>query len=80
MKISGILVDLLVKMAPKTYSLYVVYKKGARVLYVQVLCALYGMLKAALLWYQQLRKDLEEIGFVFNPYDACVANKITNNK
>jgi hypothetical protein len=33
------------------------------------------MLKAALLWYKTFRKDLEDIGFIFNPYDPCVANK-----
>ena len=38
------------------------------------------MLVAALLWYRQLRKDLEEIGFKFNPYDPCVANRRVNKK
>ena len=38
------------------------------------------MLQAALLWYKKFRKDLEEIGFVFNPYDPCVANKMVNGK
>jgi len=33
------------------------------------------MLAAALLWYKKLKKDLEGIGFKFNPYDPCVANK-----
>jgi hypothetical protein len=37
--------------------------------------AIYGMLEAALLWYKTYRKDLEDIVFVFNPYDPCVANK-----
>ena len=27
-----------------------------------------------------LKKDLESIGFVFNPYDPCVANRIVNGK
>jgi hypothetical protein len=49
-------------------------------LYVQVMKVLYGMLMAALLWYQKLRKDLEEIGFVFNPYKPCVANQLVNSK
>ena len=42
---------------------------------MQVLRALYGMLQASLLWYKKFRKDLEGIGFVFNSYDPCVANK-----
>jgi hypothetical protein len=34
------------------------------------------MLEAALLWYKTLRKDLKDKnGFVFKPYNACVANK-----
>jgi N12 class adenine-specific DNA methylase len=37
--------------------------------------AIYGMLEAALLWYKTFRKDLEDIGFIFNAYDPCVANK-----
>jgi hypothetical protein len=46
-----------------------------KVLYVEALKAIYGMLKAALLWYKTFRKDLKDIGFIFNLYDPCVANK-----
>ena len=38
------------------------------------------MLIAALLFYRKFRKDLEDIGFVFNPYDPCVANRIISSK
>ena len=38
------------------------------------------MLQAALLWYKKFRRDLEEIDFVFNPYDPCVANRIVDKK
>jgi hypothetical protein len=58
MKITGVLVDMLVQMAPETYGPYVVFENGKKVLYVQVLKALYGMLVAALLWYRQVRGDL----------------------
>jgi hypothetical protein len=75
MKITGVLVDLLVQMSPEIYGPYVVFENGRKVLYVQVLRALYGMLVAALLWYKKFRGDLEEIGFKFNPYDPCVANR-----
>ena len=47
-------------------------------LYVEILQALYRMLEVALLWYNKFRKDLEEEGFEFNPYDPCVANKMVN--
>ena len=32
--------------------------------------------KAAALWYSDLRSKLEKDGFVANPYDACVLNKL----
>ena len=38
------------------------------------------MLKASLLYYQQFTSDIEKIGYIINPYDACVANKMINNK
>ena len=74
MKITGVLVHLLVEMAPEIYVSFVVFENGKKVLYVQVLHALYGMLMASLLWYQQFCKDLEQEGFVFHPYNPCVAN------
>ena len=75
MKITGVLVDLLVAAAPEVYADYVVYENGEKVIYNQVLRALYGMLVASLLWYKNFRSDLEDHGFKFNPYDPCVANK-----
>ena len=44
MKITGVLVHLLVQLAPEVYGPYVVFENGKKVLYVQVLKALYGML------------------------------------
>ena len=60
MKITGVLVDLLVSMSPEVYGPYVMTDRHRRVLYVQVLRGLYGMLVAALLWYQHFKQDLEE--------------------
>ena len=71
-KISGVLVDLLVNKSPTDYEDYVVYENRKKVLYVKVLQAIYGMLVSALLFYLKFKKDLEEIGFVFNSYDTCV--------
>ena len=45
-----------------------------------MLQALYGMLVSALLWYKMFRADLEGQGFVFSPYDSCVANRWVNHK
>jgi len=80
MKVTGMLTDLLIKVAPDVYSPFVVYENGRKVLYLQVLKALYGMLQAALLWYKKFRSDLESIGYIFNPYDPCVANKMIDGK
>ena len=71
---------MLVKLVPEVYADYVVYEKGKKVLYVQVLKALYGMLVVALLWYKQFCGDLEKENFKFNPYDPCVANRMINGK
>jgi hypothetical protein len=79
-KITGVLVDFLIELAPELYKLFVIYENGKKVLYVQVLRALYGMLVAALLWYKKFRADLETEGFQFNPYDPCVANKLVRSK
>ena len=78
MKITGVLVDMLVQVDPQLYGSHVVYERGRKVIYVQVMKAIYGMLTASLLWYQKFRKDLEGIGFVFNNYDACIANREKN--
>ena len=76
MKITGELVDLLIKLSPCTYEGYVVYENQRKVIYVVVLRAINGMLVASLLFYRKLRKDLENIGFMFNPYDPCAANSV----
>ena len=78
MKLRGLIVDWLIKMDPRAYLDKVVYEKGKKVLYLQVLRALYGMLVAALEWYKKIKTDLERIRFEFNPYDGCVANRMVN--
>ena len=80
MKITGKLVDILIRIAPEVYSGYVVYENRQKVLYIKVLQALYSMLIAAMLWYRKFQGDLESIGFKFNPYDPCIANKIVRKK
>jgi Reverse transcriptase (RNA-dependent DNA polymerase) len=80
LKIKGALVDMLVALDQELYGKYVVFDNNEKILYVEVLKALYGMLQASLLFYKKLRKDLEEIGFEVNPYDPCVANRIINGK
>jgi hypothetical protein len=52
MKITGVLVDLKVEIDSAKYSPFVVLRNGTKTLYVELLRALYGMLIAFLLWYQ----------------------------
>ena len=65
MKIRGKLVEWLLELDPETYATHVVIEKGVKVLYVEILWAIYGMLEASLLWYRKFRAgaDSEEIGF-----------------
>ena len=75
----GRLAELMVKITPAIYRKYVtVNTKGQTILYVRLQNALYGIIKAALLFYQRFVKDLKSIGFVLNPCDPCAANKIVN--
>jgi hypothetical protein len=80
MKIKGALVDMLVAMNPELYQDYVVMERNTKVINVEVLKALYGMLESSLLFYKKLKNDLESIGFIVNPYDPCVANRMVNGK
>ena len=80
MKVRGVIVDLLLMIDAETYGKHIVYKNGKKVIYLVVLKALYGMLHSALLFYNMFRSNLEKEGFVFNPYDPCVANKDIKGK
>ena len=79
-KIRGALVEMLVDIDPGLYAPYVTYENGQKILYMDVLKAIYGMLLSALLFYKQWKKDLIAKGYEINPYDACVANKNINGK
>ena len=78
MSMKGRLAEMMGMLAPQTYRKYISVEKGQQTLYVKVHKALYGMLRSALLFYRKLRADLEHEGFVINPYDPCVANKMIN--
>ena len=55
-------------------------KKGEKILYAHMSKAFYCFLKSALDFYNKLRSDLEGGGFIINPCDPCVANKVVNDK
>ena len=79
LKFVGESVDIMCKVDNK-YTAYVSYENGKKVLYLQLLKALYGTLRAALLWYELYVTKLQALGFELNPYDLCVANKQVNGK
>ena len=76
------LAELMVQVAPNLYRKNItVNRKGtAMILYVKIQTSLYGLLRSALLFYKKLVADLESDGFMLNPYDSCVANKVVNLK
>ena len=79
MLLRGKLAEMMVQVYPIMYRKYVTYSpNGQAMLYVRLSKALYGMLRAALLFYKRLRSDLENMGFKIKPYDPCVANKTVN--
>jgi hypothetical protein len=80
MKIRGPLVDILVNINPAMYKDFVVQEGNSKVLYVDMMKALYGMMIASILYYKKFRHDIEKIGFVINPYDICVANRMVKGK
>ena len=67
------------KMNPK-YEEYAIVETGRKVLYVQLLKALYGCVFSALLWYELFSGYLKEMVFEINPYDSCIANKSIDKK
>ena len=48
------------------------------ILYVHLSKALYGVLRAALLFYKRLRSDLEDRVFLVNLYDPCLVTKMVD--
>jgi hypothetical protein len=75
MNIRGALVDLLCQLHP-VYAKFVKQEKQGPVLYLHVKKAIYGMMESALLFYKKLCGNLKGYGFILNPYDPCVANKM----
>lgn len=65
---------------PKLHRIYVVCEKGVPVFHVELLKALNGLLREALLFYYKFIKDLESQGFKLNLYNTYIENKMVNSK
>jgi len=80
MKLEGTMAELLVCINPKMYcTKHVQVEQGGKpILYVELKKALYGTFQAALLFWKKLSSQLETWGFIMNPYESCVRNKMIN--
>ena len=72
--------ELLAKIDPETYQQYVYNNQGQSTIYMKLKKALYGTLKAAIIFWKNLSKSLKGYGFTINPYDWCVANVIVDGE
>jgi hypothetical protein len=71
----------MVKIDPKLYRPFITNNgRGGSIMFVKMQKAMYGMMRALLLFYLKLVDELIADGFELNPYDPCVANKMGNGK
>ena len=78
-RFTGEMVNMLLQIDNDMYKDYVVMEKGEQVMYMELLKALYGTLRAACLFWQKLSKQLIGVwGFVPNKYNDCMVNKTIN--
>lgn len=62
LRVTGPVINAIVRANESKYKPYITHKSGTRVLYLQLLNAMYGTLTAALLWYQMFVEYLLEMG------------------
>ena len=80
-KLVGAMADLYISLDPAAYECFATKnRRGETVLYARMIKAMYGTLKAALLFWTKLKKFLTKNGFEPNAYDPCTVNKIINGK
>jgi hypothetical protein len=79
-RLTGKMVNLLLKIDRELYAPYLVQERGELTMYVELLKTLYGTMRAAQLFWERLSRQLDDWGFTPNPYDSCVVNKIVDGK
>ena len=72
MRLNRVMTSMLITLDPS----YKRYQESDGTVVVKLDKALYGCVEASLLWYNDLMSKLREDGFIENPYDRCVFNKI----
>ena len=75
LKFRGDFVNMMCDVNPE-HRKNVILENGKKVLYMKIIRGIYGCIEAALQWYKCYTEVLEKEGFVLNPYDRCVANKM----
>jgi hypothetical protein len=78
--LEGVLVDLYLKVNPSAAPMVETKEGGKRVLFTRMHKALYGHMKSGRLFWMDISGRLKDIGFVSNPDDLCVLNKVVNEK
>jgi hypothetical protein len=79
LKMEGASVDIMCDVC-EDYRKFVCIENGKKALYLKLLKALCGCVQSALLWYELFTGTLQKMGFVLNPCDSCVANKMFGGK
>ena len=80
-RLDGTMADLLARLDLNLYEPCMLKQRsGRKVLYAKANKAIYGTLRAALLFWEKLTGTLEDWGFEPNPYDRCTMNKMINGK
>ena len=80
-RFEGEMVDKLLEIDHDLYASYVSMESGKKVMYVELLKALYGTLRAARLFWEKLQAKLvNEWGFTPNRYDSCMVNKMVGGR
>jgi hypothetical protein len=71
-RLNKIMAAILIKIDPSYES----FLEANGTLVVELDKALYGCVEAAALWHRDLCRTLLEFGYIANPYDVCVFNKV----
>jgi Endomembrane protein 70 len=79
LKMTDEAVHFIVEISPSNYKDCVITEKGKGVLYLVLKKALYGCVKSALLFWEDLSGKVIKRGYDLNPYNRCIANKIVDN-
>ena len=77
-RLDGTMAELLCRLDPNLYAPCMITRGRTKVLYAKANKAIYGTLRAALLFWENLSGALTEWGFKANPYDRCTMNKMIN--